>query len=667
MRGTFRAGCMAYCLAIAACAAPIAEREEPVAPTAAAVDPATLPPISAAALPDPWTAAHPGAADAPASSPTTYPDEAGFRERAAAALDGLLTQDPDSFRRGYWARGGGAHLLNHYLIARLIVDPADPAPARYVNEERSLSEHWSEAAVSWSRLLGLFPSAMTDASYATFNEKGFHQPQYTKPRGPEKYHVTAWSSAIVLPPIIPGDRGLGQVGTEAATVAVGKEHLRLYVKRLFVGGQGAWDASPWQALHFYAMLNLYDFADDPEVRLLAKAALDWYATAYALKYTDGVYGGPEQEGFADGPHTSATDQIGYVWFGSSIAPRLTAEQLRHFRPAVAPISSSYRPSAVICNLAHKRLPGLPAEFRNTKPDYWAGFTRDPKLHQNFESFYVAQGFTMGSVWKGLGGKLTRFKLVCASPQGGLVFTAGHPRLSDFDGNKQGVGFGASRGRYTQSAQAGPIFVCYARLPDDEELDYLFVTIPEGAAGPEKLGDWYVAEAGDTLVAIRPLGGEAMIESDALTPKQRQENQRRAAEGKPRKHPPQVQVRVHGRALGLVIHALDATRFDDVDQMLAYLDRGKVAGLDEGDEVVHYTTPEGNRLSVRFAPPDQRKPGNRQATASYDEQPIDFATWTKVYDGPFVTQADGVLSVNDGREGFVIDFTGEMPVYRDWNP
>jgi hypothetical protein len=33
----------------------------------------------------------------------------------------------------------------------------------------------------------------------------------------------------------------------------------------------------------------------------------------------------------------------------------------------------------------------------------------------------------------------------------------------------------------------------------------------------------------------------------------------------------------------------------------------------------------------------------------------------------VTQRDGVLTVNDGKEGFVVDFAGKMPVYRAWKP
>ena len=36
----------------------------------------------------------------------------------------------------------------------------------------------------------------------------------------------------------------------------------------------------------------------------------------------------------------------------------------------------------------------------------------------------------------------------------------------------------------------------------------------------------------------------------------------------------------------------------------------------------------------------------------------------IYSGPFVHLAGGVLSVSDGRDGYRVDFTGDLPVYSD---
>jgi hypothetical protein len=39
----------------------------------------------------------------------------------------------------------------------------------------------------------------------------------------------------------------------------------------------------------------------------------------------------------------------------------------------------------------------------------------------------------------------------------------------------------------------------------------------------------------------------------------------------------------------------------------------------------------------------------------------------VYDGKYVTQKDGILTVNDGKDGFIVDFSGDKPVYKPWKP
>ena len=41
-------------------------------------------------------------------------------------------------------------------------------------------------------------------------------------------------------------------------------------------------------------------------------------------------------------------------------------------------------------------------------------------------------------------------------------------------------------------------------------------------------------------------------------------------------------------------------------------------------------------------------------------------WPGAWGGPFMKLQGRVLSVNDGRDGFIIDFTGELPVYKPWS-
>jgi hypothetical protein len=83
--------------------------------------------------------------------------------------------------------------------------------------------------------------------------------------------------------------------------------------------------------------------------------------------------------------------------------------------------------------------------------------------------------------------------------------------------------------------------------------------------------------------------------------------------------------------------------------------------------VTYTDPEGKSLFMRFNPdPNGNLHGNRAAHAEINGEAVTFGQ-RPVYDGPNVHQDEGVLTVNDGTRGFVIDFTGDLPVYKPWAP
>ncbi|MFW5840818.1 MAG: hypothetical protein ACOCZE_09575, partial [Planctomycetota bacterium] len=71
-----------------------------------------------------------------------------------------------------------------------------------------------------------------------------------------------------------------------------KQRLVAYVNMLYNVGMMEWDSSNYLGHTMAPYHNLYDFAEDPEVRLIAKAALDWLYAAGALKYWRGGYGGP---------------------------------------------------------------------------------------------------------------------------------------------------------------------------------------------------------------------------------------------------------------------------------------------------------------------------------------------------------------------------------------
>jgi len=71
------------------------------------------------------------------------------------------------------------------------------------------------------------------------------------------------------------------------------------------------------------------------------------------------------------------------------------------------------------------------------------------------------------------------------------------------------------------------------------------------------------------------------------------------------------------------------------------------------------------MTMKFNPHAQGDAyGNIAADVTIDGKTVDVNHWP-VYGGPYVTCNKGVLTVNDGQHGFVVDFSGDMPVYKPW--
>ena len=602
-------------------------------------------------VPDPATTEHPGAEESPASSPLTYPDEEGFVTRRQTVMEGVADGDLGTWRRGYFTGGDPGKYLPGHAMARLLIGKEDPDIRRYYNDDRSVREHYHFAALNWGRFLPIFGEyILTEEKLTELAERAAGYTAYHSGGGTEN-HVTQWRTQLpVLPHYLEGSGMIGRRSKDQVT-RDGREWLREYVKGIFAAGNGEWDSSTYIMFTMNGLMNIYDFSPDEEARLIAKAGLDWFSTAYALKYRDGIFAAPQQRGFADQPHGSIADQTGYIWFGSN-AP-VTAADTRGWRYTSHAATSGYRPNGVIVNLARKNLPELPATFHNTKPNYW-GTSGNPRPSVYHETVHLGETFTLSSLWNGHGGQISRMSVIVDTPEGGIAFSGGHPRQSDHNGNKRGTGFGDGTGRYTQTAQSGAALISLSHAPEDEEHTYAYFRMPldtELQTLPNQDGGgtpWYVARVGDTFVAVLPIGdGEPEI----------------VREGEGRR---EVQyLKIPGRTAGFVLQVLEEA--DPARVANAFMQAQlNTDGLAENMEVT-YTDPEGTSLMMRFNPdPNGEMHGNRAAHAEINGEEVTFGT-RPVYDGPYVHQADGVLTVNDGREGFVIDFTGDLPVYKPWTP
>jgi len=607
-------------------------------------------------IPDPEKIEHPGAKEAPASSPHTYPDEAGFQARAKLIVEGLATNDLGGWRRGFFTSNDPGKYLPGAAMAKLLLDPENSEVRKYQNDDRSYREHYHFAAVNWARFYPLFGDTLTDETKKKFSEQASRF-TYFGAGGTENHKTMGMTSGNVLPSYIEGTR-FSNLSKEEA-LARGKKDLRAYVKGLYAAGMGEWDSSTYVMFDVNGMLNIYDFAKDPETRLLAKAALDWLTSAYALKYRDGVYTAPNQRGFAHGPVQKIADQTGWLWWDSHHRP--TAADTKRFLYTMHPVTSGWRPNSVISHLATQDLPDLPFEARNAKPNYWYGQGIAPKANEYQESVFVAKHYTLGSLWNGFGGQTTRFQLVADSPVGGIVFTGGNPRKSDHTGKLvDEISYEDGNGRYDQSAQVGSSYVSISNIPDNESLAYSFFSIPLGATKPVRHGKWWIMQAGETLVGLYPLSEQSGIGESDLDPGKKAAAEKARAEGKEPKDKPFPILRCEGRRTGFILQVADTGQFPSLERFAEALMAMKVdaekfpTGLE-----VSYTNLEGKNIRMKY------QDGQSHAAVSINGQAVRFGDWA-VYDSPYLRQKDGILTVNDGRQGFVVDFTGELPVYRPWS-
>ncbi len=197
-----------------------------------------------------------------------------------------------------------------------------------------------------------------------------------------------------------------------------KEKIQRYVWALYHIGMGEWDSEVYHGHTFAPYLNLYDFAKDPEVKLLAKAALDWMSIAAAIKYYRGGWGGPVKRDYGVGnvAMTSSAARIFWLYFGDTPLSNDRPEKDSLFL-----ITSSYRPPLAAVALAHKNF-NKPLEILSSKPLYenWKPGNSDEPGY--WETQFIGHSYQMGSlVAKFADGDVAPFKLISYNSQRGVDY------------------------------------------------------------------------------------------------------------------------------------------------------------------------------------------------------------------------------------------------------
>ncbi|MCU0532836.1 MAG: hypothetical protein MUD14_02935 [Hydrococcus sp. Prado102] len=172
-----------------------------------------------------------------------------------------------------------------------------------------------------------------------------------------------------------------------------QQRIQRYVLALYNIGMGEWDSEAYHSHTFTPYLNLYDFAKDPEVKQLAKAALDWMSAAAAIKYYRGGWGGPVKRDYGSGNVVfgSSAASVFWLYFGDTPIPNPNPKlDMLHV------ITSTYRPPQAIVALARKQF-NKPVEVLATKPMYenWKPGNSDRPGY--WETQFFGHTYQMGSV------------------------------------------------------------------------------------------------------------------------------------------------------------------------------------------------------------------------------------------------------------------------------
>jgi hypothetical protein len=274
---------------------------------------------------------------------------------------------------------------------------------------------------------------------------------------------------------------------------------------------GEWDSENYHGHSMAPLTNLYDFATDPEVKMAAKACLDWFFAAGAVKYYRGGFNGPTKRDYNHAqPFGGSAPSMLWVMFGD--CPRAN----EHWESdEVHLVTTAYRPPVAVVKLARKEF-DRPVEILSAKPSYSAttSFKTESKP-EYLETQYIANSYQMGSLTCGtLPGKsdVNGFKiLVYDEKEGARALQAVPGPDPDYPGSPM----------YREEKVSAANRVAQYRnlaiwLVRDGKSPWLWV-IPQTVKVSRERGVTFL-ECDRTWVAVRPLGGSELAEDAAMTEK-----------------------------------------------------------------------------------------------------------------------------------------------------
>ena len=342
------------------------------------------------------------------------------------------------------------------VIARLLRDPTDAQARAFLMIPGNLSQQYHFATSHWARLQGLLGNQLGEAFQTAFRRAVAdyadsrrpsdgpreHAPveapftlvgrpdQHLGGGGTENHKIMFRTSALLFAETFPDD-ALISGHTPAQTRVIAGGVLRDFTRKLFVMGNGEYQSTSYFPHSIQSLLNLHDFSPEPATRAVARAAIDYYLTVYALKVFNGVHTGPKRRGWVEGDHLGEMDTLLWLWAGGTPGYTTVPVDPSKAHVSLHQLTTRYRPDPAIIALAAKHVP-LPFEAELSHPDYGMS-----EAGRHLETFYCSSSFALGSVQlDGINnsGQQTTWSLNVRGERESLIFGGGQPRWLSPEGH-----------------------------------------------------------------------------------------------------------------------------------------------------------------------------------------------------------------------------------------
>jgi len=482
----------------------------------------------------------------------------------------------------------------------------------------------------------------------------------------------------------------GLTGQELADVCL--TYFKDYGRALFRNSMVEFLSPIYHAVHTAAWLNIVEFAKDSSAVLSARAILDYMLADLAVNCHNGIIIPPAAR--AKGLMTdsyqlstvrSNTQWTAWLYWGAGNVEAsydaISATGTWEKGPLSLHAVSGYSPEPVIRNIGAKHL-ATPYSLLQSRTSREAiasvsdnpHWKREPMLSTTVNpryctrSVYVNRDYAIGAgaraadideptirhshifgvIWKDEAPRNWMF----------LTHPYWYPRRShDVSGEPLGADDWSGTSPFLQMVHWQNAAVLLLDLPErdpyygravgnnpkwisdrpERPLPYLNAFIPDTMDEIAESESGVFLRAGNVYIGIRPIGG-ALEWRDTV----------RAGYRK---------LTIEGMRIGTALEVGDAAEYESFVHFQATVSD---ADLDTSrltvDRSARYQTTRGHELSIQHNPDDWRP------YSAVNGVSLDYDAWPTC-ESPYVTCREGVMDVNDGSQGFSVDWQGELPEYR----